>query len=175
MPDLASLLGFTEYEGRVYRALLQESPATAYRLGKLSGVPLSRVYEAANKLVEKGAATSQPGDPTRYAPVPPAILISEARTRAESQLELLDRELTALFQADSATEEMWIQGAAAVLLRLSTLAQQATRQVLIATSRARRKRIQDRIFVSGGVLLHFLPLAGRNEAAFSALIDGTTA
>ena len=51
--ELVALLGFTEYEWRVYRALLTESPATAYRLGKASGVPLSRVYEAASRLVEK--------------------------------------------------------------------------------------------------------------------------
>src|SRR5205823_10086355 len=90
------LLGLNEYESRVYRALLAESPVTAYRLGKLSGVPLSRVYEIANRLVKKGAAICESGDPARYVPIPPKSLVSVARGRADRILTDLQTELESL-------------------------------------------------------------------------------
>src|SRR5437763_16651426 len=91
-----SLLGLTEYEARVYRALLEEGPATAYRLGKRSGVPLSRVYDIAGQLVQKSAAVTEPGVPVRYSPMDPADLIDAARSRANRGRELLGAGLTAL-------------------------------------------------------------------------------
>src|SRR6266511_1336401 len=50
MPEL------NDYEWRAYRALLGVDSATAYELGKRSGIPLSRCYEVARSLaVESGA------------------------------------------------------------------------------------------------------------------------
>lgn len=43
-------IGFTEYEAKVYLALLRENPATGYQLSKSSGVPRSMVYEALGRL-----------------------------------------------------------------------------------------------------------------------------
>src|SRR5438132_10402545 len=108
--ELVALLGFTEYEWRVYRALLTESPATAYRLGKASGVPLSRVYEAASRLVEKGAASIQPGDPVLYVPVSPETLIAEAPAKTNAHLESATEELTSLRSSDAAADTVSIRG-----------------------------------------------------------------
>jgi len=47
-------LGFTEYEAKVYLALLSKHPATAYTISKASGVPHSRVYDIARRLIKKG-------------------------------------------------------------------------------------------------------------------------
>src|SRR5947208_10616534 len=88
------LIGMSDYEARVYKTLLRESPATAYRLGKASGVPQSRVYDVANKLVEKGAAVVQPGEPTRFVAVSPDLIIDQARARALQGLDRLRLELS---------------------------------------------------------------------------------
>ncbi|MEJ2150164.1 MAG: helix-turn-helix domain-containing protein, partial [Chloroflexota bacterium] len=48
-------VGFTEYEAKVYVALLQEYPATGYQISKKSGVPRSMVYEALGRLHARGA------------------------------------------------------------------------------------------------------------------------
>src|SRR5437667_12781488 len=105
-----ALLGLTEYEGKVYRALLAEHPATAYRLGKLSGVPLSRVYEIANRLVKKGAAICESGEPARYAPIPPQSLVSVARSRTDRILTNLQTELESLYAGGDSTEHVWFRG-----------------------------------------------------------------
>jgi HTH-type transcriptional regulator, sugar sensing transcriptional regulator len=49
-------LGFTEYEAKVYLALLREHPATGYQLGKQAGIPRPMVYEALGRLHARGAA-----------------------------------------------------------------------------------------------------------------------
>src|SRR2546421_215185 len=113
--DSDALLGLTEYEGKVYRALVTEPRATAYRLGKSSGVPLSRVYEVANRLVEKGAATCEHGEPARYAPVPPEMLVAAAKGRATRQLDALADELQGLHQGGESTQEGWVRGEDMVL------------------------------------------------------------
>jgi hypothetical protein len=172
--DLSNLLGLTEYEGRVYRAMLVESPATAYRLGKASGVPLSKVYEAVARLVEKGAAAAEGDDPVRYVPVAPATLIEEARARTNAQLETLDRELTDLFNPESAATEAWIFGESNVLARIAAVAAQARRQVLVSCSPDSRARLASYVRTAGGVLLDFLTRRD-GDGQFSALIDGRTA
>ena len=91
--DAAGLLGLSEYEMRVYRALVSSAPATAYRLGKRSGVPLSRVYEVADRLVAKGFAVAVGQHPARYAPVDPAIVMARARHRLNNALDALASDL----------------------------------------------------------------------------------
>lgn len=136
-----TLLGLTEYEARVYRAMLADHPITAYRLGKLSGVPLSRVYEVVAHLVEKGAATMIPGEPARYAPVPPDILIQSAQNRFASAVSSLRTELSSLYQPAGSDGSGWIRGERLVFSRLLSLMQSAKSELLFAASPA----VQDRV------------------------------
>ena len=50
LKDYLTQIGFSEYEAKVYLALLHESPGTGYQLSKKSGVPRSMVYEALGRL-----------------------------------------------------------------------------------------------------------------------------
>ena len=81
LEDLMAI-GFTEYEARVYVALLRENPATGYQLSKQSGVPRSMVYEALGRLHTRSAVLKT-GDrrATLFRPVPPSVLLD----RYESQ------------------------------------------------------------------------------------------
>ena len=64
-------LGLTEYEAKVYTALLAESPASGYQIGKRAGVPRSMVYEALGRLESRGMVLKT-GDAraTLYRPSP---------------------------------------------------------------------------------------------------------
>ncbi len=42
--------GFTEYEAKVYLALLDDNPATGYQISKTSNIPRSMVYETLSRL-----------------------------------------------------------------------------------------------------------------------------
>ncbi|MBC8509124.1 MAG: TrmB family transcriptional regulator [Anaerolineales bacterium] len=69
-------MGFTEYEAKVYLALLHENPATGYQLSKKSGVPRSMVYEALGRLSVRGAVLETiEGRATLYRPLPPDVLL----------------------------------------------------------------------------------------------------
>jgi Cd2+/Zn2+-exporting ATPase len=85
LSDLVAL-GFTEYEGKVYLALLKESPANGYQLSKRTGVPRSMVYEALGRLHTRGAVLKS-GDEriTIFRPLPPEQLL-ERYDRQHQQL-----------------------------------------------------------------------------------------
>lgn len=172
-----SLLGLTEYEERVYRALLAESPATAYRLGKLSGVPLSRVYEVATRLVEKGAAVRRSGEPARYVPVGPASLIESARNRTARRFEELADELTRLHSETAASDHEWIQGEAALLARVSTLVAGSRSGIVMAATSTADGRLKASLRSRPARTLfhaHTLPMKSRAETGFLILMDGET-
>ncbi len=70
-------LGFTEYESKVYVCLLSKHPLTAYGISQMSGVPHSRVYDIARRLIKKGAAISVSKTPESFSPLAPDELISK--------------------------------------------------------------------------------------------------
>jgi hypothetical protein len=62
-------IGFTEYEAKVYLALLKEHPSTGYQISKMAGIPRSMVYEALGRLdVPPNAAGCSTGSPVHRAP-----------------------------------------------------------------------------------------------------------
>lgn len=187
-PDATSLLllGLTEYEARAYRALLQEYPATAYRLGRRSGVPLSRVYEVANRLVDKGAAILLEGEPARYAPVAPEILIKGARQRLTHQLDMLQAQLTGLLRDGEPAGHGWIRGEQSILSLAEALVADAKEEVALAAPPA-----VQRLWIAQAWLAHTtltaspgreahiriltLPPGALSGRGFVLLVDNTTA
>ena len=80
-------LGFTDYEARVYLALLAKSPATAYEVSNGSGVPRPHTYSALNALTTRKAIMPVSTNPVRYVPQPPDVLF---RTIAAKTGELCE-------------------------------------------------------------------------------------
>lgn len=84
--DQLMALGLTEYESKVYLALLRDYPATGYQLSKEAGIPRSMVYEALGRLEARGAVLKTLEEKaTLYRPVAPDTLLDrydqESRTR----------------------------------------------------------------------------------------------
>lgn len=81
-------IGFTEYEAKVYLALLSDSPATGYQLSKVSGVPRSMVYDALSRLHKRGAVLESVEDRSSvYRPLSPELLLER---HYEEQLQLME-------------------------------------------------------------------------------------
>lgn len=96
--DQLSALGLTEYEAKVYLALLSEHPATGYQISKSSGVPRSMVYEALGRLEARGAALkSEEEKATLYRPVSPAVLLDRYEREARERAAQLRAELMPLY------------------------------------------------------------------------------
>src|SRR5580704_2378142 len=54
-------LGFTNLEAEIYAFLLQESPATGYRIAQAIGKPAANTYKAIQTLEQKGAVIVEDG------------------------------------------------------------------------------------------------------------------
>ncbi len=90
-------LGFTDYEARVYVALITKNPATAYEIGKAAGVPTSKIYEVLGRLSEKGLVMelSESGK-KRYVPREPDEFMESYRSRMDSTLDRLSADFSRL-------------------------------------------------------------------------------
>jgi HTH-type transcriptional regulator, sugar sensing transcriptional regulator len=99
--DQLGALGLTEYEAKVYLALLGENPTTGYQLSKSSGVPRSMVYEALGRLEARGAALkSEDEKATLYRPVPPELLLDRYEREARERAASLRAELLPLYNRE---------------------------------------------------------------------------
>lgn len=92
--DLASGLqgfGLTDYESRVYIALLENGPSTANQLQYSSSVPRTKVYAVAMQLAKKGVITVIEGKPLRFQAAAPeifqsAILDGEKKVKTQKRV-----------------------------------------------------------------------------------------
>lgn len=100
-------LGLTEYEAKVYLALLSEHPATGYQVSKSAGVPRSMVYEALGRLEGRGAVLKSVEEKaTLYRPVPPAMLLDRYEREARERAANLRAQLLPLYDKEE-TGRLW--------------------------------------------------------------------
>jgi sugar-specific transcriptional regulator TrmB len=117
--------GLTEYESKVYVALLSSGPSTVNQLQYVSMVPRTKVYQVAQQLVEKQVAKELEGKPVRFEALPPdvfqGVLVDRERSvrslkRAMSSLKRL-REKNIMPQ-DSLEERYLSLGSQSTLMKL---------------------------------------------------------
>jgi len=129
--DLMSL-GFTEYEGKVYIALLGSFPNTGYQISKQAGIPRSMVYEALGRLSARGAVL-QTGDDraTLYRPVPPEVLLNRYEQEQGRRISNLRKYLGSLF-VEKKRERLWsIRGEETITTYASQMIRKAEKEVLL--------------------------------------------
>ena len=77
--------GLTEYEARVYLALLESPGAAAATLARQARIPRTRVYDVLKALLRRGYVSRTSGKRLIYRPVPPTqavdALVAEERAR----------------------------------------------------------------------------------------------
>lgn len=90
--SLSSLVefGLTRQESLVYLSLVTEGPLNGYEVAKNLGVSRSNAYTSLSSLVDKGAAWTVDGSPTRYTAVPSAEFTDNVLRRlADARARLL--------------------------------------------------------------------------------------
>jgi HTH-type transcriptional regulator, sugar sensing transcriptional regulator len=96
--DQLIALGFTEYESKVYLALLGEHPATGYQIGKAAGIPRSMVYEALGRLEARGAVLKTLEEKAAlYRPVSPETLLDRYAEESRIRIAALRSGLAPLY------------------------------------------------------------------------------
>ena len=85
-----SAIGFTEYEAKVYLALLKDHPATGYQISKQAGIPRSMVYEALGRLDVRGAVLkTEEAKAMLYRPMSPDALLGRLTDDLQRRIETL--------------------------------------------------------------------------------------
>ncbi len=85
-------LGFSDYEAKTYLTLLDDFPATAYEVGKKSGLQKPNVYSAFVALERLGAVQAISSNPVRFVPVDPKIVLDViSRRTAKLCSDIVDR------------------------------------------------------------------------------------
>ena len=78
-------LGFTALEASVYSHLLQESPATGYRIAQALKKPAPNIYKSLQSLEDKGAVMVDEGRSRLCRPVPPDELLANLERRFQER------------------------------------------------------------------------------------------
>lgn len=130
-------IGFTEYEARVYLALLRKHPATGYQIGKQAGIPRSMVYEALGRLHTRGAVLkADEQGAALYRPLPPDVLLQRHDQQHQRQMERLSKGLSELYAARDETRLWAISGRGTVLSYAARMIQEAASELwLVLTDR----------------------------------------
>lgn len=130
-------IGFTEYEAKVYTALLREHPATGYQLGKKAGIPRSMVYEALGRLHARGAVLKTDEQGTAlYRPLPPDVLLHRYEHEQQRLLLGLRDRLSELYTARD-EDRLWsISGRSSVVAYATKMIHAASSEVLLVLSDA---------------------------------------
>jgi sugar-specific transcriptional regulator TrmB len=125
-------LGFTEYEAKVYLALLRQSPLTGYAVAQRSGVPRSKVYEVLHGMVERGEVLVSYGEPTQYSPLLVKELIAKRRSSTEVLLQTAEDALEEWASDDVGHSLIWtISGREKILARMREVIGRAQKQILL--------------------------------------------
>lgn len=119
--DLLQQIGFNKYEAEAYYTLLSHGPLTGYEVGKYSHVPLSRSYEILERLLEKGLALVQPGEPPRYIAQEPQLVFQRIRSTMETTLNTLATSLAALAHTDRASAFWVVRGRQHILTQVKAM------------------------------------------------------
>ncbi|RYE91976.1 MAG: TrmB family transcriptional regulator, partial [Myxococcales bacterium] len=122
-------LGFTGLEAEVYAALVEEAPATAYRIAQVIGKAAANVYKAVESLERRGVIAVDDGDSRRLRAVAPVELLARVERDFERAHGRAQRALTRLRSAGDdervyslPEREQVIERARAMLLRAEQLA-----------------------------------------------------
>jgi sugar-specific transcriptional regulator TrmB len=119
--DLLQQIGLNKYEAEAYYTLLTHAPLTGYEVGKYSHVPGSRSYEILERLLEKGLALLQPGDPPRYTAQEPDVVFDRFRSTMETTLNTLATSLASLAHTNKMDEFWVVRGLQNVLVQAKAM------------------------------------------------------
>ncbi|MFP9192233.1 TrmB family transcriptional regulator [Natronosalvus vescus] len=85
--DELTTLGLSSYEARAYATLVENGVMTADDVASTADVPLGRIYDVLNTLVERSLVRADDGRPRTYTHVDPSVAIDRLLERRQSELE----------------------------------------------------------------------------------------
>lgn len=124
-------LGFTDYEAQAYLVLLHESPATAYQVSKVSGLPRANVYSALESLAKKGAVQPVTETPARYVAMDPTVLFERIAAEIGGQCRRVVAKLSSIGRSGDDRYVWPVSGQDAIRAKIDTMIDGATGHIWI--------------------------------------------
>jgi HTH-type transcriptional regulator, sugar sensing transcriptional regulator len=144
LTDQLSALGLTEYEAKVYLALLRDYPATGYQISKDAGIPRSMVYEALGRLEIRGAVLkTQEQRATLYRPVSPDVLLDRYSQELHDRIANLRSSLIPLYTRQDEGRLWNFSGRKEALLAASEMIARSQRELMLMLSDADLDYLRD--------------------------------
>lgn len=167
--DQLQQLGLNKYEAEAYYTLLRHGLLTGYEVGKHSKVPLSRSYDILERLVEKGLALAQPGEPARYKARDPQHFLGQVRSSMEETLNELMITLTSLPSNDGANEFWIVRGYKNILDRSRELIAATHSQLELSTPASCNVALADEIRQARERGVHILQPTNQSASSFGSI------
>ncbi|MCD4687670.1 MAG: TrmB family transcriptional regulator [Anaerolineae bacterium] len=144
-----SAIGFTEYEAKVYLALLKDHPATGYQLSKQAGIPRSMVYEALGRLDVRGAVLkTEEAKATLYRPMPPDALLERLNDDHQRRVRTLHEGLNTIYNAQDEGHLWTFTGEPTILSYAHDMLGQAQHEAMLVLTDAHLERLHDAIIAA---------------------------
>jgi sugar-specific transcriptional regulator TrmB len=126
-------VGMSQYEARVYLALLRGGEQNGHELSKNAGIPSSKVYGVLDKLGEAGVVQQvRRGGSSTYVPLPPQELTARLRDRFVTSIETLESELPRMASGAAPSEILTVAGWNAVLAEARRVIDGAARELYVS-------------------------------------------
>lgn len=123
-------LGFTHLEAEIYAFLLQESPATGYRIAQAIGKPAANTYKAIQTLEQKGAVIVEDGTSRMCRAISSEELLSQLSRDFESKRTTAMASLSRLGHATTDERIYQVKSRDQVFQRAREMVGEATQVVL---------------------------------------------
>ncbi len=126
-----TFLGFSEIEALVYTFLLQESPATGYRVSHAIGKPTANTYKAIAALALRGAVIIDDSENRLCRAVPPGELIERLGREFDTHKKTAADELAKIKQAAGDDRVYYLSSVEQVIERARAMLGQAKQAALL--------------------------------------------
>lgn len=127
-------LNFSEVEAKTYVALFSKSPATAYQIAQMIGLPRPNVYNAVGGLIARGAIQQVTASPARYIPREPGDLFASISRSTSDLCDDVVSELRDLAVNDGTDYVATFSGHTAVDAQVRKMIKSAKARIYIKSS-----------------------------------------
>ncbi|HEV8607311.1 MAG TPA: helix-turn-helix domain-containing protein [Tepidisphaeraceae bacterium] len=138
-------LGFSELEGAIYAFLLQESPATGYRIAQALNKPVANTYKGLGALAAKGAVIIDDGETRLCRAVPPLEVFGQMERVLSQRCQQAAQMLSKLKSAPEDERVYRLQSVGQVMQRARQMISSAKQVVLVSAYPAPLKEIREEL------------------------------
>jgi len=138
-------LGFSDLEAAIYSFLLQESPATGYRIAQALNKPVANTYKGLSALAAKGAVIIDDGETRLCRAVPPAEVFGQMERALTQRCQRATEALSRLNTAEDDGRVYRLQSVEQVMERARQMIRSAKHVLLVSAYPAPLKEIRDEL------------------------------